>query len=228
MSLAAGPARGESFVLTTSYSPPYSTATSSGILDLILQEAFARAGHEVSIIKLPAERALLDAEAGIVDGVVARIEGLDGLYRNLVRVPVSSIESRDIVAFTRPDVTDIRAWSDLSHHNVVFVRGWKIIEQNIPAARSVVTVSSTELAFRMLARGRADIVISARLDGLVMARSLGLAELKVHEPPLESMSLYPYLHRRHDDLALVIADALGEMKADGTFYEIYERVLAHE
>ncbi|MFP4375929.1 MAG: substrate-binding periplasmic protein [Spirochaetales bacterium] len=226
--LARAPLCAESFVLTTGYSPPYSTAASSGILDRILEEAFARAGHEVSFAMLPAERALRDADSGVADGVVARIDGLDDSYRNLVRIPVSIIESWDFVAFTRPHVSDIRQWSDLSNHNVVFVRGWKIIEQNIPAARSVVTVSSTELAFRMLARGRADVVVSARLDGVVMARQLGFEDLKVHEPPLASLSLYPYIHRRHEELVPALAQALGDMKADGTFYEIYASVLSRE
>ncbi len=61
-----------------------------------------------------------------------------------------------------------------------------------------------------------------------MARQLGFEDLKVHEPPLASLSLYPYIHRRHEELVPALAQALGDMKADGTFYEIYASVLSRE
>jgi polar amino acid transport system substrate-binding protein len=226
--LGVGPSAvaADSLILTTSYSEPYSTPEQTGILELILTEAFLRAGHQVTFARLPAERGLREAELGLADGVVARIAGLEQLYPDLMMVPVPIIESRDFVAFTLSERPVIEKWSDLSHHNVVFVRGWKIIEQSIPTARSVVSVSSTELAFQMLKRGRADVVVSPRLDGLVMSHKLGLSPVFVHQPPLESMSLYPYLSRKHSDIVPEIEAALLSMKEDGTFYDIYASAMA--
>mgnify|MGYP006291966477 CR=1 FL=1 len=215
----------DTFILNSSYSPPYSTEDHNGILDRILREAFSRLGHEVEFRNLPAERALVDADAGIADGVVARIEGVDAMYPNLVRVASATIPSRDFVAFSGPEVPNISSWRELSPYNITFVRGWKIIETSVPRSKSAIPVDSTERAFSLLARGRVDIVINARLDGRVMAARFGLSEIKIHEPALASLSLYPYLNEKHRDLVPVLAGTLEAMKREGTFGRIYDEAM---
>jgi len=223
--LSAQPATAELFALTTSYPPPYSTEDAQGILDRVLREAFSRTGHDVRFLRLPAERALLDADAGLADGVVARIHGIDALYPNLVRVPSATLVSRDFVAFSRKGLGPIRRWEDLASFNIVYVRGWKIVEQNVPEAKSVLAVDGSRRAFRLLARGRADVVINARLDGAVVARQEGIRDLVIHEPPLTSRSLYPYLHVDHQAMVPDLAAALDAMKADGSFAQIHREVM---
>jgi polar amino acid transport system substrate-binding protein len=225
LTLASGSLLAEELVLNSSYSPPYATNGSRGILECVLAEAFDRVGREVRFRHLPAERALADAQSGHADGVVARIVGMERLYPRLVRVPSASIPSRDFVAFSRSYLPPVRAWGDLAPHNITFVRGWKIIEHNVPPAQSVVPVVSTRRAFELLARGRADVVINARLDGTVMVEQLEIVDVVIHEPPLASLSLYPYLHVRHADLTGPLARALDEMKADGTFDRIYRETM---
>ncbi|MFW5689199.1 MAG: substrate-binding periplasmic protein [Spirochaetota bacterium] len=221
-------ASGDPIVLTISYSPPYSTPEHDGILELILIEAFARIGEEVTFRRLPAERGLIDANSGAADGVVARIEGIETIYPSLVRVPVATIESRDFVAFSRSGLPPITRWDDLAPYNIAYVRGWKILERSVPETRSELRVHSTDMAFGLLLRSRVDVVLSARLDGLVTARRLGLTDLRVHEPPLASLSLYPFLNRRLEHLVEPLERALRAMKDDGTFSEIYDTVIAHE
>lgn len=216
----------ENLIFNSSYSPPYTTDDHDGILEEILREACRRAGHRASFRNLPAERALLDAESGVSDGVVARIDGMEGMYPSLVMVPSATIPSRDFVAFSREALPRIRAWEDLAPYNIAYVRGWKIIENSIPDAESALALASTQRAFMLLARDRTDVVINARLDGLVMADRLGIEDVQVHEPPLASVSLYPYLHRRHVDIVPDLAAALEAMKADGTFQRIYETAMS--
>jgi polar amino acid transport system substrate-binding protein len=218
--------RADTFVFNTSYSAPYSTQDHDGILDRILREALSRLGYEVEFRNLPAERALVDADAGTADGIVARIKGMDAMYRNLVRVESATIPSRDFVAFSGPEVPSITSWRDLTPYNITFVRGWKLIETSVPPAKSVVPVDSTERAFSLLAHGRVDVVISARLDGRVMAAQFGLTDIKVHEPPLASLSLYPYIHEKHRDLAPVLGGTLEAMKREGTFARIYNEAMS--
>jgi polar amino acid transport system substrate-binding protein len=223
--IPALPATAELFELNTSYPPPYGTEDEQGILDRVLREAFSRIGHDVRFLPLPAERALLDANSGIADGVVARVQGIEALYPNLLRVPSATIASRDFVAFSREGVGPIRNWDDLVPFNVVYVRGWKIVEQNVPQAKSVLAVDGTRRAFRLLSRGRADVVINARLDGSLVARQERIGNLMIHEPPLTSLSLYPYLHVDHYAIVPDLAAALDAMKADGSFARIHRDVM---
>lgn len=212
----------EPLVFASSYSPPYATEDYSGILERVLTEACERIGVEVTFRNLPAERALADANAGFVDGVVARVQHMERMYHHLVRIRSASIESRDFVAFSRRLVPPISSWDDLAAYNITYVRGWKIFENNVPEAKSVTAVDSTRRAFALLASERTEVVLNARLDGMVTAAQLGIGNvIRVHEPPLASVSLYPYLHRRHARLILKLTGALDEMKADGTFDRIY-------
>ncbi len=73
--------------LGTFAGPPLSTPEGTGFYDLVLEEAFARAGYEIKIIQLPAERSLTNANDGITDGDYVRISGLESTYPNLIRVP---------------------------------------------------------------------------------------------------------------------------------------------
>lgn len=207
----------ETLLFNSSYSPPYSTTESDGILEQVLAEACARIGYGASFRQVPAERALLEANTGIADGVVARVPGIESTYPSLIFVPSATIPRRDFVAFTLDPRIAIGRWVDLSGHDVAIVRGWKIVEANVPGSASTVRAESTELAFRLLKRHRTDVVVNARLDGLDMARRLGIEEVIVHDPPLASLSLYPYLHRSRAALVPLLAQALNEMKADGTF-----------
>jgi polar amino acid transport system substrate-binding protein len=211
----------DTLVLTSSYSPPYAANGERGILEHVLAEAFTRIGEDVEFRYLPAQRALADAQSGHADGVVARVMGIQRMYPDLVLVPSATIPSRDFVAFSRNSLPLITTWADLSPYNITYVRGWKIIENNARPVESAVPVDSTRRAFELFLRNRVDVVISARLDGTVMARQLGIDDLFVHEPPLATLALYPYLNERHADLAGPLAAALDEMKADGTFDRIY-------
>jgi polar amino acid transport system substrate-binding protein len=86
-------------------------------------------------------------------------------------------------------------------------------------------VDSTRRAFELLARERTDVVLNARLDGTLMAARLGIEDIQIHEPPLASVSLYPYVHRRNARYVLALTAALNEMKADGSFDRIYTETL---
>ena len=52
-------------VLNDTNEPPFTTPQKTGFLDVIASEAFRRAGARLQLIKLPAERGLINANAGI-------------------------------------------------------------------------------------------------------------------------------------------------------------------
>jgi polar amino acid transport system substrate-binding protein len=211
--------------IATSYAAPYSTDDEDGILDLLIKEAGRRAGIEISVVQVPAERSIQDANTGSVDGDIGRIYGIEKGYPNLVRIDEPIIPRRDFVAFSRPDIAPIENWDDLAGNHVAYVRGWKIVEENVGIAERAFPVDNSRQAMRMLARERVDIALTARLDGGLIAAELGISPIVVHEPPLASRELYPYLHRDHAERAPELASAIRNMKEDGTFNRYYEQWL---
>ena len=79
---------------------PYTTTDSRGFLDAVAGEAFRRVGVKLRLVKLPAERGLINANAGTEDGDLTRIAGLEAHYPNLIRVPEKLIEW-EFMAFSK-------------------------------------------------------------------------------------------------------------------------------
>jgi polar amino acid transport system substrate-binding protein len=102
--IVAGFASSETLVLNNSTDPPLTSEHGTGFLDRLAQEAFRRAGLELKLVKLPAERALRNANSGIEDGDLNRIAGIENTYTNLVRVPEKSMDM-EFTAFTRQTST---------------------------------------------------------------------------------------------------------------------------
>ena len=87
-------------VLNDTNEPPFTTPDGQGFLDAVAGEAFRRAGVKLRLVKLPAERGLINANAGTEDGDLTRIAGLDTQYPNLVRVPEKLIDY-EFTAFSK-------------------------------------------------------------------------------------------------------------------------------
>ena len=116
--IAAGPACAEpALILNTANEPPNSTERLDGIADRAVREAFRRIGREVTLVRLPSERALLNANDGVDDGNYARVEGLEAEYKNLVRVP-EPVTRFEFVAFSRGPRPAGGAWADLAPYHV--------------------------------------------------------------------------------------------------------------
>lgn len=186
------------------------------------KEALRRIGVDFKLVSLPSERSLHSANLGEVDGEGLRIAGLSGQYSNLVQVPERYI-GISFVAFARDATIRLdQGWESLKPHRVAFINGWKMFEANASAARSVSKVDKPEQLFLMLDGGRADLALYTRADGVALARSMGLAAIAPIAPALKDVDMFLYLHKKHEALVPRLAQALREMKADGS----YNRILA--
>ncbi len=212
-------------MLGTFAGPPLSTSDGSGFYDLVLKEAFGRAGLEIEIIQLPAERSLTNANEGITDGDFVRISGLEKIYPNLLRVP-EKITDFEFVAFTKLMDIPIKGWQSLQPYHVGIVRGWKILEKNIVGTPSLVRVKNQDQLFTLLANNRTDIVVYSRFEGYGIIKQNKLKEVKTLEPPLAIREMFLYLHKKHSSLIPVIDAKLKEMKRDGTFDKIRTKTLS--
>ncbi len=214
----------EKIILNTAFGPPISSPKGDGFFDLLMNEAFGQHGFTVTVDRPPAERALINANAGIVDGDGPRIAHLDssGPYSDLMRVPEKIIDV-EFAVFTNGKKPKINQWDDLKDYNVGIIRGWKILEREIVQSRSLVKIKTADLLFRMLINGRVDVVVADRLSGLAIAKKLNMKKLVQLEPLLAIRPMYLYLHRKHSHLVPKITKTLSRLRADGTYARLFQK-----
>lgn len=220
----AHPACSQTIVLNTANDSPNSTDDHTGICDRVMTEAFRRMGIKLKIVNLPSERALVNANEGVEDGNFARVEGLDKLYPNLIRVS-EEITTFEFVAFSRKATLKTTGWNSLKPYKVGIITGWKILENNIVGVKSITKVRDEKLLFSLLLAGKVDLVVYDRLQGEVVIKQAAAEGIRALEPPLAVRGMFPYLHKRHADLVPKLEQTLRAMKKDGTFNRIVGETL---
>lgn len=189
-------------------------------LQALAGEAFRRVGLEFKLVSLPSERSLHAANLGEVDGEGLRVAGLATQYPNLVQVPERFL-GVSFVAFAKDASIRLdQRWDSLKPYSVAHIIGWKMFEANATTARVVNKVDKPEQMFRMLEGDRVQLALYTRADGQALVRSLGLRGIVALAPALKDVDMYLYLHRRHEALAPRVAQALREMKADGSYQRL--------
>lgn len=212
-------------VLNDTNEPPFTTPDGRGFLDAVAGEAFRRAGVRLKLVRLPAERGLINANAGVEDGDLSRIVGLEAQYPNLVRVP-ERLLVWEFAAFGKQRAQPV-TWEALKAQPIGHIRGWKIYERELADATAVITSEDSAQLFRQLQRDRIDVALFERWQGLARIRREGMRDVQVLAPPLARRDMYIYLHKRHAALVPRLADALREIKAEGLYERWYrEKVLS--
>jgi len=214
-------------VLSTGMREPWTDDRQSGVTNHIMDELFRRLGVHGQIVFNPAAaRALALANDGTDDGLAARIAGLEDKYPNLVRVP-EPIFVNDFVAATDPAAAfAIRSWKDLSTHSVAYILGWQIFDRNVGKTQNLTQVKDSAQLLSLIRTSRTEVVLHERWQVLWHARQMGIA-LRIQEPPLQSVPMYIYLHRKNMAWVKPFDATLKAMKADGSYQAILSRSLDH-
>lgn len=183
--------------------------------ETIVTEAYRRLGITMQLERMPAERSLLSANNGEVDGELFRRLGIEQQYPNLIRVPVP-LMTYEIVAFaksggTRPRFKD---WQGLQPYTFSYVRGVKIIEQFTGGMQGQPVTTAVQ-AFAMLDRGRVDLVLANRSSGLAALLALGLSGVEVLDPPLASFPVFHFVHKKHERLVPGLTGVLQQLEREG-------------
>ncbi len=214
----------QTIVFNTSNAPPNATDTATGTCDRILTEAFRRLGMTLKILQLPSERALQNANQGIDDGNFVRVEGMEKMYPNLIRVP-EPITTLEFSAFTKDARIRITGWESLAPYRVGIMNGWKIVENNVGHVKSLNKVRDEHVLFPLLLAGKIDIAVYDYRQGEYALKQLGAKGVRALQPPLVVRPMYPYLHKRHADLVPKLDRTLKAMKRDGTVNRIVMETL---
>lgn len=215
---------GQTLVLNSSYYAPVTSEKRDGVLDLVYQELSGRLGIKFEIHNLAAaERVLSNVNDGVVDGDVGRVKGLEKKYPNMMIVPVP-VMKYEMVVFSRNVDFKVTGAQSIKPYNVGLVRGWKILEQAAEGAKEVTTLESATQMFTMLDKGRIDIALLEKLQGLQIIAGLGLNGIKVLQPNLLEGYWYLYLNKKHESLIPKITAELRKMEEDGTLLRLYNSV----
>lgn len=210
--------------LNTTGVPPLNTLDKKGFMDRVSFAAFKRIGIRLETVKLPAERGLKNVNAGREDGEMSRIAGLEKKYPNMIRVP-ETIMDWEFHAFSNREIK-LADWTSLKPYEVAFINGWKILEANIPEETHITKVKNSEQLFNLLMNKRTDLIIYERWGGLLIIKDRKLSDTKIVQPPLAVRKMYIYLHKKHKELVPKLAQALKQLKTDGTYQKIYNETLA--
>jgi polar amino acid transport system substrate-binding protein len=109
-----------------------------------------------------------------------------------------------------------KGWDSLKPHRVAFINGWKMFEANATGARIVNKVDKPEQLFQMLARTASTWPCTPVPTAWRWCASMGLQGIAPLAPALRDVDMFLYLHKKHEALVPRLAQALREMKADGS------------
>lgn len=218
-------AKDEVIRISTSYRNLLSTSECSGMLDQIVMEAFRRIGVKAEIVFTNTRRSLVAVNAGQIDGEINRIEGIEKNYPNLVRVLEPNMRMK-FVAFARREIA-ISDWESLRGLRIGMVQGWKILESNTRGFPNIIRLTEVSTLFTMLEMNRLDVVLYSKLTGYEELHKLGYDDIQHLSPALSEQDMFLYLHKSHEKLGVPLAEALREMKKDGTYDKIVNETTCH-
>lgn len=179
---------------------------------LVLVEAYRRLGITIIAEELPAERSLRTSATGKADGEVARMAGLESLYPDLMRVP-EPVNRLEISVFSSGLSFPILGWESLRPYNFCYMHGFKAIELASMGMQRTATASIEDLV-RQLRNGGCEVAVLGNQAWITVDR-LNAGPLRELEPPLDILSLYHYLHRRHEKLVPLVSEELRKMRNEG-------------
>ncbi|MGZ5280018.1 MAG: substrate-binding periplasmic protein [Pseudobdellovibrionaceae bacterium] len=186
----------------------------------IMTEAYSRLGIQLKVVRLPAQRALPDANAGKYDGELYRVAEVARNYPNLRRVP-TLIGSIDFVAYgKKPMLSKVTNWQSLGAYRLGAQLGIKFIEYSTKGM-NVNFVSKGEQLIQMLYLDRIDIALMDRntmFETLKRIRASGrkdLAQEVLELKVLETLPLYHYVHFKNEKEIPKIDAILQVMQKEG-------------
>ncbi|GHE83616.1 transporter substrate-binding domain-containing protein [Thalassotalea profundi] len=190
----------------------------------ILTYAFSQLNYEFSLVNLPNKRNLLWANDEKLDGIAFRVDKLEDFYPNIVKVEEALFTTEQWV-YSRKNI-EVDGWQSLYPYILAYEQGSLFIEQNKDYFLNVIAVTSTENAFALVDKQRADFTITSQSTGdLLLERNKDYAgKIKRQSPALIEISMFSYMHQKHQGLAVELAQELKKMKANGKYDALMHQV----
>jgi polar amino acid transport system substrate-binding protein len=216
----AQPATGAPFVMGTDHDE---TTFAGQWMRRVYAEAFRRLELPLRVENYPTKRLTLMLARGAIDGEFARFAAYEAAHPELVRVPQAVFEG-EIALFVTNAALHVQRLEDLAAANLRggFRRGVMLCEEALkrwlPAGRFS-DVTTTEEGLRNLIEGPPGFF---HCDTEASVKSALYSPSFKQAPPIRKLivvggaqPLYPFIHRKHAELAPRLAQVLKAMHAEG-------------
>jgi polar amino acid transport system substrate-binding protein len=190
----------------------------------VVRVAYEKMGMDVKFMDLPARRGLEWANSGKTDGDLARIDGTDKKFTNLIKIltPVTQFKG---VVFTKNIEQNIRSWEDLKGLSVGIIGGIRYSDIGTKGLDRVIAKDMVQL-FILLSKERIDVAVAVLDAGKIeINRHHREAKLHVIGQPLFSASLFHFVHKKNRDLVPLLGSVLQEMEESGEISKILEQTM---
>ncbi len=184
-----------------------------GRLQAALRTCYDKLGIHLDFVSMPAERALIESNAGRVDGEIARRGNLVASYEDLRQVNVPLYINTNSVFVYGVGKTPPASLSQLSRlDRVGIVGGWKGAEEATMGWKNVVRVISYASALQMLKLGRLDAFLGRSEDSLYTLQQQKQEATDYPRAVVLRYPLFHYLNRKHEDLLPAVTRELQRMQ----------------
>lgn len=193
----------------------HSTSRIFQILQRQYSRQFEQLGYNYHQVSMPREREAHELSQGNIDGTCGRTEIHALNQPNAVRVKFAIVSSK-IRVWSLSAVEDIRELDDLiPQRRIAYVRGTTVLEQRLAGYRGhLIPTTTMVIGMKMLAAGRVDYLVG--IDNVYQSI---IADTVFQAPiyavgTLGTIEAYPYLHRRHSELAERLEGLLQQRSTD--------------
>ncbi len=207
---------------------PYSSfsAPGGGLLVRIARAAFAAQGQDSSYVFPPWNRALTEARAGVLTGIVGAWYSEERERDFLYSQPIYKNEIV-FIAFANQHI-EYRQPADLRPYKIGAVRGNSFVTTLQSANLQVDLAKDMDENLRKFVRGRVKLIVDEKLSTeFAIAEKFPSIKQNVVflQPPLETNYLYLIVSKEISDAAQIIADfnkGLAKIEQNGTLRRIYQ------
>ncbi len=146
------------------------------------------------------------------------------VYPTLIRVP-TPINYIEPSVFSKKHDFKVTECSDLFGYNIGIVRGVKHAELCTKGFDRVQVLKASTQMMKLLDAERLDIVITAKINGLLLIKKMNMQSIRPLSPPLSRMWVYHYLHEKHKKIVPEIDKIFAEMKESGELQMLREKAI---
>ena len=190
---------------------------------VVITEVYNKLGITITIQPLPANLAQTGAESGRKDGEIMRIWTYGDENLSVIRVPTPYYSFKTTAFIRKGSNLTINSKEDLKGLRLVKVTGVKHTNNITAGMANVYDIYNTESMMKYLTAGRADVALTAAIDGLAVLKSFGSNEIIAIEKPLATLNLYHYIHKKHKALVPRVDKVIREMKQSGELEELIKK-----
>ena len=177
-----------------------------------LEEAYEQMGIKIAVKKLPAKRSLLDANRGLLDGELVRIEGMEKKFPNLIMIRPAVTSFKHLSLSRSPDVK-ITKVQDLRKYKVAYLNGiqW---QERLVEGTDAKGYNDYGRALKLLELGRIDMIL---VDQIPIKQVLEKRTPEQNESlhfaalPIAEEKLFHYLHKKHSALIPRLEQVLRDL-----------------